>query len=74
MSDKLKDQTRSLSDTEIDFFAIKKALPNLCSADLELVISTAASLLRKEAYREAIKTIQMASDPKVIELLKEYDK
>lgn len=69
-----KAPTKSLSDTDIDFFAIKKALPNLCSADLELVILEATKLLRKEAYREAIKTIQMASDPKVIELLKEYEK
>jgi len=52
------------------FFRIKELLPELCSADLELVILDATKILRKETFREAIKTIQLSTDPEFIKRLR----
>ena len=52
------------------FFEVKKLLPELCSADLELVIFDATSLLRKACVREAAKVMQFTTDPDVIKRLR----
>lgn len=49
---------------------IKKLLPELTSADLELVITDCVRRLRLESYREAERVIRLSLDPKTIELLK----
>jgi hypothetical protein len=54
-------------EKKIPFLQIKELLPELCSADLELVITEATKRLRIEAIRETVKTIQLANNPKVVE-------
>ena len=51
------------------FFKIKELLPELCSADLELVILDSVKLIRKRATEETFNTIRLSFDPKIREQL-----
>lgn len=53
---------------------IKKLLPKMVSADIELIIVEATRQLRINSFKEADRFIRQSLDPKTIELLKEQIK